>query len=238
MLSFEAYNNYKLFLEKNSIAVYESTLLFEGKKDSQDDSKDELMKNAKDDVERCVAVIMGKYKFFGEFVYKLRFLYTYRVNTMATDGKNIFINPKFCASLTDAQIIFILCHEILHNVMTHFIREKNYNVTDHDKWNRAADYEINPMLVDEGLLTASEVKNDIKGLLDEKWEDMTAEAIYDQLGAGDNPQDGDMTYPAEVGDFVKSKDGKYGQIESINGDGTFEIKEVTVEEVRKGLKGA
>ena len=90
MLTFEAYNNYKSLLEKQSKLQNLSSAILESV-DSQDDTHDDMMRNAKDDVERCIAMVMGKFKFFGEFIYKCRFLYTYKVDTMATDGKNIFV---------------------------------------------------------------------------------------------------------------------------------------------------
>lgn len=230
MLNFDSYNKYKLFLER-SVAVT-GTL---DESASQDEDKDALLQQTKDDVERCAALIMGKYKFFGEFIYRFRFIYTYRVPTMATDGANIFINPKFCSTLTDKQIVFILCHEILHNVLIHFTREKAKGVSpnQHERWNYAADYELNPMLVEEGLLSASELKNDIKGLYEEKYLEKTAEEIFDIL-KDENPPP--MEWPAEIGDFVKSKDDKYGKIVAINLDGTYEIEEVTKEEAINGAK--
>lgn len=138
----------------------------------------------KDDIERSIATIVGMYPFFGAFIYRFRILYVEwnhpHIQTMATDGKNIFINPAFAASLTDAQTTFVLCHEILHNVMVHFLRATAKGVDDHERWNVAADYEINPMLVDEGLLTAAQVKDELHGLYDEKYLDLPAEEIYDR----------------------------------------------------------
>jgi hypothetical protein len=234
---FNAYNKYKMFLDRqNYLPVNEA------KKNTQDDDRDELIKAAKEDVERCVAMIMGRFKFFGEFVYKFRFLYTYRVNTMATDGANIFVNPRFCKDLNDKQIIFVLCHEILHNVMNHFVRKEQAGMTDHDRFNRAADYEINPMLVDEGLLTVSELTDGLKGLYKEKYAGMACEAIYQDLGESgpqeDPPQADDEAdyYPAEIGNVVKTKSGKYGIIQGINSDGTYDVKEISKEEAEKALK--
>ena len=238
MLTFEAYNNYKSLLEKQSkLQNLQSSAVLEAV-DSQDSSEDELMANAKDDVERCIAVIMGKFKFFGEFIYNCRFLYTYKVPTMATDGKNIFVNPKFCGSLTDKQIVFVLCHEVLHNVMIHFLREKAHNVDDHERWNYAADYEINPMLVQEGLIDANELKNEMKGCYEEKYLDKTAEEIYDELGAIPKPPPPPKE-PAAVGDYVHVKKPKdaYGKVTHVNADGSYEIEECTKEEAHKAVMG-
>ena len=199
--------------------------------DTQNIDKDQVLIQTKEDIERCVALIMGRYKFFGEFIYKFRILYTYRVSTMATDGKNFFVNPLFCSLLNDKQIVFILCHEILHNVMVHFLRAENKGA-EKEKWNQAADHEINLMLTEEGLLSVDQVINEIHGLCDTQFKEMTAEEIYDRLP--DSPQPpGDFMWPAEVGSVVKSKSGKYGVIEAINLDGTYDIKEVTKEEARE-----
>jgi uncharacterized membrane protein YgcG len=179
ILPFQEFGEYTLW--KNSSRILESV----------DTQNDPSLEEVKEDVDRCLAKIVGKFPFFGAFVYRFRILYVNPndrdIQTMATDGKNIFINPKFAMSLTYDQMVFILCHEILHNVMVHFMREQNKGITDHRRWNIAADYEINPMLVDEGILTASEVKNDIRGLYSEKYLGMSAEEIYDEIGGQNMP---------------------------------------------------
>jgi hypothetical protein len=42
-------------------------------------------------------------------------------------------------------------------------------------------------------------------------------------------------YPANVGDLVKGKDGKFGKITKVNPDGTYDIKEMTKKEVEADL---
>ena len=105
-------------------------------------------------------------------------MYTERVPTWATDGRHIFINPKFTEPMSDRQVRFVMCHEIMHNVMGHFDR---INSRDPELWNIAADLEINPLLVDESLLTKDELVNGLHGLYDEKYLGMSAETIYDAL---------------------------------------------------------
>jgi hypothetical protein len=43
---------------------------------------------------------------------------------------------------------------------------------------------------------------------------------------------GSKVHQAQVGDLIKSKDGRYGKITSINSDGTHDIDEMTEEEVK------
>lgn len=199
---------------------------------SQDVNFDEVLHQTKVDIERCVALIMGRYKFFGEFIYKFRIIYTYKVETMATDGKNFFVNPLFCSTLNDKQIVFILCHEILHNVLVHFLRQANKDA-EHRKWNYATDHEINLMLAEEGLLTTNQIREEIKGLCDETYKEMAAEEIYDRLP--DLPPLPDMMFPVEIGSIVKTKGGKFGEVTAINIDGTYDITEITESEARKKL---
>lgn len=142
--------------------------------------------DVKEDIERAIALLIGRFPFFGTFIYRFRIIYVHPkdsdIQTMATDGKNIFINPAFAASLTDSQTVFVLCHEILHNVMMHFARARAIGVKNFGgQWNIAADYEINPMLVDEGILTKEELVNDIKGLYKDEYLGMTAEEIYEKI---------------------------------------------------------
>lgn len=262
MLKYDQYLKYRKVLE-NSILVDSSTLNedapnpYKGYTEDQINELDAMMKSAKVDCERAATFMMTKFKFFGEFIYRMRWVYTYHpaINTMATDGVNIFINPKFCASLTSNEVLFVLCHEILHNVMSHFMREKNLlgskpSRGNHSRWNRAADYEINPMVVDALVekngeyLIKPEHFRDPKafggggGLYDEKYLNMSAEAIYKMIE--DEPEeeddDNDGKFPAQPGMVIRAKDGKFGVIEKIDSNGKFDIKEITQAEAEKLLE--
>ncbi len=41
------------------------------------------------------------------------------IDTMATNGKNIFVNPKFAAKLTSDETLGVLAHEMLHDAFGH-----------------------------------------------------------------------------------------------------------------------
>jgi predicted metal-dependent peptidase len=210
-----AYENFtKLYEWKNQQSILEA--------DSQNTAElDEI----KEDIERSIALLMGRYPFFGAFIYKFRILYVPSddpdVRTMATDGVNIYINPAFAKKLTDKETVFVLCHEILHNVMLHFIREKNKGVKNHDKWNRAADYEINPMLVEEGLLTKDELVSKLKGLYNDKYLDMPAEEIYDLIGNEPMPKPPQQP-PMPKDDKDKDKSSSNSGSGDENGEGEGE----------------
>jgi predicted metal-dependent peptidase len=68
--------------------------------------------------------------------------------TAATDGKRVLFHPEFVETLTDEELKFLVAHECMHPMLEH-----NYRRHDRDpkKWNIAADYVINKLLVDEGI---------------------------------------------------------------------------------------
>src|ERR1700676_4285704 len=68
--------------------------------------------------------------------------------TMATDGKHLYFNRKFTEKLTDGNVQFIICHEILHCAFEHFLRQ---NGRKHSYWNMATDYAINWILKRDGV---------------------------------------------------------------------------------------
>jgi hypothetical protein len=202
---------------------------------------------AAEDVDRCITKIIGKYPFYGEFVQHARILFDHpAIDTMATDGKNIFVSSEFVSNLKDAETIFVLCHEILHIVLLHHFRMDEINA-DPNKWNYAADYEINPYLISQGLLTVDELANLGKGkypgLYKDEYKDLDAETIYGMIPNPPAPKPGEEPKKSpdvepEVGDFVIIKDdGSYGKITAKNSDGTWKIVPATEEEIDDAMNG-
>ena len=70
------------------------------------------------------------------------------VPTACTNGKDVRFNPDFLAKLSDEQVTFLVAHECFHPMLEHMYRLKGRNP---GKWNRAADYVINQLLVDEKI---------------------------------------------------------------------------------------
>ena len=213
ILKFDSYNKYVEFVNEN---------------ETNNSEHNGLQERARKAVNRAVAIAIGRYPFFGELLSKCRFLYDHpQVPTMATDGHNIFISSQFSAGLSEDQRVFILCHEVLHIVLLHHLRMKEIKGgAEGERWNYACDYELNPLLVADGLLSAAEVKGEapkgIHGLYDEQYLGMSAETIYRKLP--DDLGKPDSVFPANVGDIVKTKSGEYGQIVSIDADANYEIK--------------
>ena len=94
------------------------------------------------------------------------------VPTAATDGKNLFFNPEFFLALDPEERIFIVLHEVMHNVYNHGIR---CGFRDHATWNEAGDYVINDDLIQRGFKMPKD------GLHDIGYRGMSADEVYEDL---------------------------------------------------------
>jgi hypothetical protein len=192
-------------------------------------------------------VLTGRYRFFAELAYKLKIVYTRHpeIQTAAVDGVHLFINPDFFAPLTEKQIVFILCHEVLHCALLHFARMAG---RDPEKWNIAGDYEINLMLADDGIISKAEIANDLRGLIDDKYKGMNAEQIYVEVESAPKPQQkpkpskdpgNGQDQPLSVGDIVRNeRTGGYGVVTSISeATGEIDYDPISKEEAIKIVNG-
>lgn len=91
----------------------------------------------------------------------------------STDGAHIYYSPKFWLELTAEERKGVMAHEIMHNALLHSFRLKG---RDHKKFNVAADYAINEILVNTFNLKLPK-----DALLDRQYFDLSAEEIYARL---------------------------------------------------------
>lgn len=94
------------------------------------------------------------------------------VPTAATDGINLFFNPEFFLGLDPDERVFLILHEIMHNVYHHTTR---CGFRKHDVWNKAGDYVINDELIRRNF------KMPKGGLHDIDYRDWSADAVYQDL---------------------------------------------------------
>lgn len=240
----------------DTFTKYEKLMLEATKMDADYAELDEYFAHVRDSINRARAFILGKYPFFGEFIFSFEYIYLKEskyCETACTDGKNFYFNVLWMGKMEDKQIVFILCHEIMHNVLSHFLRGPAHHVDLNDELQRflsncAADYELNWMLMEEGLGTLEEIKNDWNGCIDEKYKDMPYEEIFDDLMKNippdvkkkyeDMKKTPKIPFPVYVGDAVKIKNGSYGKITRIKMNKStkeeeYEIEEITKEEARE-----
>lgn len=71
-----------------------------------------------------------------------------RKPTACTNGKRVLYSAEFVSGLTDEELKFLVAHECMHPMLEHNFRRQS---RDPKKWNLAADYVINQLLVDEGI---------------------------------------------------------------------------------------
>ena len=71
-----------------------------------------------------------------------------RCRSLATDARSLYFNPAYVLSLAFAEVQFMLAHQALHCALGHFTRR---GARPHAKWDRACDYAVNGLLIDDGM---------------------------------------------------------------------------------------
>lgn len=135
------------------------------------------MVNLLEEQHRAMAALTHLAPMFGGFISKLRFIYTFRVSTQATDGFNVFVNPQFTNELDFTGKCFVMAHELMHCLLNHMRRGKGH---DHERSNIAADYEVNVTLADIGLFKEATMKK-LGAYIDMKYRGWGYEKIYDTV---------------------------------------------------------
>lgn len=125
--------------------------------------------------------------------------------TAWTDGKHLGYNPAWINTLTGPGDIALVAHEICHVCYLHNLRQGNRN---HDRWNAACDYAINPILKNAGFELPD------GGLLDSKYDGMSAEQIYNLLPADTQAPDYGSVRKPEHADGTAMTEAEIKQIEN------------------------
>ena len=200
----------------------------------------------------------GALKFSAALLMRARIIWDHpRVPTMATDGHNLYISSRFANKLTKEQVIAILVHEMFHVALLHMKRQNKVvgekpSEKEFEKWNIACDHEVNPILIEEGLITEAVLVGQLKGLYNRKYLGMSAEEIFDKMAnepMPEPPQEEDEDEEDEnpdmmpkEGDYIQiNDDGRIGQVTKVNMDGSVEFDELSdqeVEELKKVFKTA
>ncbi|HET9184347.1 MAG TPA: VWA-like domain-containing protein [Candidatus Angelobacter sp.] len=109
--------------------------------------------------------------FFGSLCLRLK-LVPAEVPTMATNGKLIVYSGEFVNSLTPAELEGVLAHEVMHCALAHHCRR---GTRDPLLWNKAADFAINPIILNNGLALPADA------LDHPAYHGLSAEEIYSRL---------------------------------------------------------
>src|SRR3990170_2972105 len=86
--------------------------------------------------------------FLGALILSLPLQARGRCRSLATDARSLYFNPAYVLSLAFAEVQFMLAHQALHCALGHFTRR---GARPHAKWDRACDYAVNGLLIDDGM---------------------------------------------------------------------------------------
>ena len=140
------------------------------------------MRKLLDDQSRAKVALTNLVPWFRGFIGELKFVYTFKVNTQATDGVYLYVNPQFTYNLSMEEKCFVMAHEIMHCLLNHMRRGESHNP---DRSNIAADYECNITLADMGLFSIGMQKK-IGAYVDKKYSGWGYEKIYDNVTSSGN----------------------------------------------------
>lgn len=136
--------------------------------------------SAESDMLKARAQLLMDQPFFGTLALKLKLVQdTENCKTAATDGKRLIYHPNYVSKLQSLPRKGLIAHEVMHCVLNHTTRR---GARDPKRWNIATDFAINLHLLDCGFVLPD------GGLVDEKYRDMSADAIYNQLDPENLPK--------------------------------------------------
>lgn len=123
--------------------------------------------------------MLAKYPRFGSeiAVANIEFKDNLKYHTAATDGKNIYVDPNYFASLSENDRLFTIAHEIMHIKFMHMFRlkDKSGAKRDPELWNIATDAILNANLERDGFTIKEGYVNMPEAL------DYSAEEFYQKL---------------------------------------------------------
>ena len=99
--------------------------------------------------------LLAKYPRFGTEIatVNIEFRDNLKCHTAATDGKKIYVDPNYFASLSEDDRVFVIAHEVMHIKYKHMLRLKDKfgNMRDIGVWNMSTDAIINANLKRDGF---------------------------------------------------------------------------------------
>ena len=98
--------------------------------------------------------ILCNHGFYGLLLMHMIYAVDEEVETACTDGKRITFGTDFLDSLSDAELDFVMMHEVLHVVLQHCLRG---NDRDHENFNIACDIVVNSNILLENNMKSSSI---------------------------------------------------------------------------------
>ncbi len=161
------------------------------------------------DFERAVSAsllrLRAKTPFFATLALFARIEPTQRLDTAATDGRDIWINPDFWRQLSPAQADGLLLHEVLHAALLHVLRR---GTREPLLWNFAADIVVNGVICRETpfLLPPG-------ALRDTQLESLSVEEVYELL-----QRDASKLPPLCICDLLDAPPGSEANLDGLDAE--------------------
>ena len=191
-------------------------------------------------------LMLRRMPYFGTFVIGMDIMPDASIPTACTNGSDMRFNPGWLLGGEDEnplrprdEVVFVLAHEVLHCSFKHMLRQ---GYRDPQLWNVACDYAINLILSDGevGKMPEPDVSKGHVKLLDPKYQDMSAETIYDLLQKERDKQGGGQKLKMPNGviiDLSKQDPGGTGGFDKPkNADGS-ELSETQKAELERDIDG-
>lgn len=136
------------------------------------------------------ALILGQGVFWGLLALRLELVEAPWIITAGVDGKRMFYNPWYICPLSDEELRGLWAHEVTHCSNGHIWRRSG---RDKQKWNWAADYAIDPLLVEAELKVPNATINP-------NWKGKSGEQIYLLMPEPPKQPSGGMGMPGIPGE--------------------------------------
>jgi predicted metal-dependent peptidase len=197
---------------------------------------------AKKLIEKARAFIVLDHPFFATIMLKRPFVERLDVRTLAvTTSGTVYYNPLFVAQQSTDNMVWAICHEIMHYASGHGIRRQH---RDPRKWNYAGDMWIND------TLNKAQVGQKIEGCIDVPGSaERTCEEIYAAFppdedngggqgqgqGNGDGDGDGDgQPNPDPIGDDMEDDTPSESDKAEVDANRKIEVSEAAQVAKMKG----
>lgn len=169
-----------------------------------------------------IGIMLHGSVFISTVAFSMRHVFSKDMPYAGTDGRQIIYNPDWFESLEPNERIALIAHEAWHVALMHMTRQGD---RDKDLYNRAGDYVINQLLIDDGFeLPPGGCQND-------KFRGMSTNQVYDLIKDDPDEQpdksNGDIMIAAEGSGEDGDKDGK-GKKPNSPGEIEAHIKAILV----------
>lgn len=169
--------------------------------------------------------LMSTQPFYAHYFYsQMREVPTRDIETAATDGRTIFYNPAYLASLKAAEAVFVFAHEVDHVICRHPQRSMHYrkegNVQgkpyDASHCNVAMDYCVNAGLMQQGVgMMNPSWLYDPNTTAEDLWEDVYVRTYKDRKPGGGGTTFGGSGRAPRGAKGDKTADGAGGSFDQV-----------------------